>query len=63
MKSSRYLSVCYFLQNMEPNASEIQRLKEQLATLTKSLSTVTQQKSTMEASYQAEKKKLRVSII
>ena len=49
------------LQNTEDDTSEIQRLKEQLATLTNSLSTVTQQKSTMEASYQAEKKKLRVS--
>ena len=40
-----------------------QQLKDQLSTLTTALATVTGQKSKMEASFQADKKKLRVGIL
>ena len=42
---------------------EVGQLRKQLATLTTSLSTVSNEKSKLQASYQAEKKKLKVDIL
>ncbi len=42
---------------------EIEQLKEQVATLTSSLATVTAGKSKMEATFQADKKKIRVRLL
>ena len=41
---------------------EVDQLKEQLVTLTNSLATVTAGKSKMESQFQADKRKLRVSV-
>ena len=58
---------CFILQSRseedwrpESSQTEVLKLKEQLATLTNSLATVSEEKTRMEGNYQADKKKLRV---
>jgi len=46
----------------EPHLSDVGGLRHQLSTLASSLSTVTKQKSRLEATYIAEKKKLKVML-
>jgi len=52
--------ICLIQESSSAEHSELEAHQEKIATLTASLATVMQQKSKMEASYQADKKKMMV---